>query len=163
ALLRELANLIAACGTKTEVLQAVEQCFHDGSHDLPFARLYLQENGEQAVTLALSAGSDSFRPSEDAAHDEIETVIRENHPGILECTSSSTEASSDHAPRLAMIVPLSRLSQGGTLGAFVAGINPHRPLDEAYRGFITLFSAQIAAGLINARDHEARQSRVEAV
>ncbi|HUN80773.1 MAG TPA: PAS domain S-box protein, partial [Phycisphaerae bacterium] len=163
ALLRELANLIATCNTKTEVLQAVEHCLHDGSHDLPFARLYLQEEGQDAVTLALSAGSDAFRQSEDGTHDEIETVIRENRPGILERTAKSSESSSDHGPRLALIVPLSRPSQGRALGAFVAGIDPHRPLDEAYRGFITLFSAQIAAGLLNARDHEARQSRVEAI
>ena len=42
-------------------------------------------------------------------------------------------------------------------------LNPHRPLDDAYRGFFELFVGQIAAGLANARAYEAERRRAEAL
>jgi signal transduction histidine kinase/DNA-binding response OmpR family regulator len=46
---------------------------------------------------------------------------------------------------------------------FIAGLNPHRPLDAAYRDFIGLFVGQIAASLANAHAHEEEQRRASAL
>src|SRR5262249_20300805 len=51
--------------------------------------------------------------------------------------------------------------QTAPAGALVAGVNPHRPLDEAYRTFVSLFAGQVAAGLASARACEAEQRRAE--
>ena len=45
----------------------------------------------------------------------------------------------------------------------VAALNPFRPLDDGYRGFIELVAGQIAAGIANARAYEDERSRAEAL
>ena len=37
-------------------------------------------------------------------------------------------------------------------GILVAGLNPYRPFDAEYRGFLDLLSGQIAAGLVDGWD-----------
>src|SRR5262252_3050316 len=43
----------------------------------------------------------------------------------------------------------------------VAGINPHRLLDEQYRGYLQLVAASIGAGVANAHAHQAARERAE--
>jgi signal transduction histidine kinase len=45
----------------------------------------------------------------------------------------------------------------------VAGLNPHRTLDQSYRGFIELLTGQIAAAVARADEHERERSRAEAL
>ena len=54
------------------------------------------------------------------------------------------------------------LQQGGAPSGFlVAALNRYRPLDEAYRGFVTLVAGHIAAGIGSARSYRAQQRRAE--
>ena len=48
-------------------------------------------------------------------------------------------------------------------GFLVAGLNPFRPLDAAYEGFVDLVAGQIAASLANARAYEEERKRAEAL
>ncbi len=48
-------------------------------------------------------------------------------------------------------------------GVLIAGANPYRPPDEAYRTFVSLYVGQIAAGLANARAYEEANQRAEAL
>ena len=52
---------------------------------------------------------------------------------------------------------------GRPAGFLVAGLNPYRPLDDAYRGFIDLTAGQIAAGIANAHAYEEERKRAEAL
>ena len=57
------------------------------------------------------------------------------------------------------------MSQGQEIpaGVIVAGINPYRPLDVSYSGFIDLIAGQIAASIANARSHEYEKKRAAAL
>jgi PAS domain S-box-containing protein len=46
---------------------------------------------------------------------------------------------------------------------FVAGVNPHRQLDEDFRGFFTLLANQIAGAIANAVAYEKERKRAEAL
>ena len=48
-------------------------------------------------------------------------------------------------------------------GFLVVGLNPFRPFDERYRGFIELTAAQISSALVNAGTYEAERRRAEAL
>ena len=48
-------------------------------------------------------------------------------------------------------------------GVLLAGLNPYRPLDEAYRGFLELVGGQIASSLASVRAREADRRRAEAL
>ena len=70
---------------------------------------------------------------------------------------------SGQPPRQAVIVPIAQQGQERPAGLLIAGLNPYRPFDEAYAGFIDLVAAQIAAGLGAARAYEAERRRAEAL
>ena len=45
----------------------------------------------------------------------------------------------------------------------VVGLNPYRPFDDGYRGFLELVAGQIAAGIANAQAYEEERRRAEAL
>jgi K+-sensing histidine kinase KdpD len=45
----------------------------------------------------------------------------------------------------------------------IAGINPYRPFDTAYSGFVNLLAGQIAAALASARVYEEEHKRAAAL
>lgn len=54
------------------------------------------------------------------------------------------------------------LQQGGTpRGFLVAALNRYRPLDDAYRDFVTLVAGHIASGIGSARSFRDQQRRAE--
>ena len=59
-------------------------------------------------------------------------------------------------------MPIRLAGQDGLSGLLVAGINPQRALDDAYRGFIDLVAQQIARAVATggARGSEARCSAI---
>ncbi|HEV7438100.1 MAG TPA: ATP-binding protein, partial [Methylobacterium sp.] len=69
----------------------------------------------------------------------------------------------DRPPSHVLILPIAQQGQSRPAGLFVAGLNPYRPLDESYRGFLDLFAGQIATGLANANAYEQERRRVEAL
>ena len=169
ALLRELASALATANSRAEVLQAVRRCLEDGSHDLPFARLYLSEPDKIAPQLVLVAGaSGAAAPgSNEISFWGVDQVLRENKPVILEDVgirpAEMDVGLRSQPPHQALVVPLLQQGLARPIGAFIAGINPLRALDDAYRGFIDLFVGQIAAGFANARAHEGEKNRAEAL
>jgi signal transduction histidine kinase len=69
----------------------------------------------------------------------------------------------DKPPRQVVVAPIVQQGEGQQTGLFIAGLNPYRPFDEAYAGFIDLVAAQIASGLAAARAYEAERRRAEAL
>ena len=61
------------------------------------------------------------------------------------------------------MVPIARQGQDPPAGFLVAGLNPYRPFDDAYRGFIDLVAGQIAAAFANAHAYEEERKRAEAL
>jgi K+-sensing histidine kinase KdpD len=48
-------------------------------------------------------------------------------------------------------------------GVIVAALNPYRPLDVSYAGFLNLVAGQIAASIANARAYQEERKRAEAL
>ena len=66
-------------------------------------------------------------------------------------------------PRAALLLPIAQQGQTRPAGVFIACLNRYRPLDDAYRRFLELLVAQIAAGLANARSYAEERQRAEAL
>jgi K+-sensing histidine kinase KdpD len=60
-------------------------------------------------------------------------------------------------------LPITSQGQDKPAGVIVAGLNPFRPLDVSYAGFINLVAGQIAASIANARAYSAEKKRAEAL
>ncbi|EYB69569.1 multi-sensor signal transduction histidine kinase [Deinococcus phoenicis] len=173
--LRVLRDLAAGTGearTPDEVLAALSTSLGPGTHDLPFALVYLP--GEEG-TLRLAAAP-GFR--EGTGH--TPGVLNLEEQGgtcpacdvFLDLTPRLTDLAApdalppgpwDRPPTQALVLPLAQAGQTRPAGVFVAALNPYRPLDEGYRGFLDLFVGQIAAALANANAYEEERRRAEAL
>ncbi len=66
-------------------------------------------------------------------------------------------------PERAIVLPLCRAGQSTPYALLVAGISPHRALDERYRRFLRATADQVMTVIANARAYEAEKKRAEAL
>ena len=66
-------------------------------------------------------------------------------------------------PERAMVLPLVREGQTAPYAFLVAGVSPHRALDERYRRFFRATADQVANVVASARAYEAERKRAEAL
>lgn len=174
ALLRDLASRLAATKATEEVFAAVEQCLGHNSPDLPFSLTYLFEDDGRRARLVSRTEISADHPAAAAVAEMsgapsmwpfAEVVAQATVPIVVEldATLAWPRGNWPRSPCRALIVPISAQGQTRPAGVFIAGLNVHRPLDEAYRAFIRLFVGQLTAGLANARAYEAERRRSEAL
>lgn len=169
ALLRHLGSDLASLQSETEVLASVAERLEQSTRSIPFGLVYLLESG--AAHLAATAGV----PYGHVAAPEV-VALDDAAPGwpLARASGGATvvgplaERFSDvptggwsEPPTEALVVPLRQQGQAGVYGYFVAALNPYQRLDSAYRSFVELVAAQIAAGLASARAYEAERRRAE--
>jgi signal transduction histidine kinase/DNA-binding response OmpR family regulator len=174
ALLRDLASRLAATNVTEEVFAAVERCLGASSPDLPFSLTYLFEDQGRRARLVSRTEISTAHPAA-AAVIEIGTapsrwpfaeVLAQGTVPILAELDPGLEwprGSWPRAPDKALLVPISEQGQTRPAGVFIAGLNVHRPVDDATRAFIRLFVGQLTAGLANARAYQAERRRAEAL
>jgi anti-anti-sigma factor len=174
ATLRDLAAALAPARTRQEVLDAAGEQLLRNLADLPFTAVYLYDE-DGAARVRTTAGIDPEQgvlPAVITPDDPRRAALAElpAGSGVLveglaarfpELPSGDWERSPDRA----VVVPLTSSGQGPTdsAGFLVVGLNPHRPYDEGYRGFLDLVAHQLSAGLLNADSYEAERERAEAL
>jgi len=173
--LRSLAAELNKTITEEEVVSCIGRCLGENQKDLPFTLLYLfTEDGNEA-RLACQTGMSKHDP---AAPESIhlnqknqawpvsellagkDSMIVEN---LVERFGSVPCGSWDKSPWRALLLPITSQGQDKPAGVIVAGLNPYRPLDVSYAGFINLVAGQIAASIANARAYSAEKKRAEAL
>ncbi len=167
ATLRMLAAGLASGRSEAEVLSAVEGGLTENRFDLPFSLVYLFEDSGRA-RLACASG---IERGHQAAPEVITTAELEaawalpaqEDPVVVEWLARRfpelPSGEWDDAPQTALVAPLGRQRDGRGAGVLIAGLNPHRPLDSGYSGFIGLLAGQIAAAIASARAHDREQER----
>lgn len=178
-LVRELASQLGLAQTSPQVFAGIQQCLAARPADVPFALVYLFENGGKSARLACLHGvepasamapawidCDPRRVSEAVAWPGGAMLDRRAEVVVDHLRRRFGEVPTgpwDIPPRLALLVPLAGQGQDRPAGFLVAGVNPYRPLDAAYKGFVGLLAGQIAAALSNADAYEAEHQRAEAL
>jgi PAS domain S-box-containing protein len=171
--LRELAAELTAAGTEAQVLDAVARSLQQNNKDIPFALVYLLDGLRTAHLAARSGIAPShpaappivdadpgaawplFEPASDRSARIIEKLRSE--------FTSLPQGAWSEPPRSAALVPLHWQNQETPLGFLVVGLNPFRPFDTEYEGFINLLGGQIAAAISNARAYEEEKRRAESL
>ena len=172
--LRLLASELSAAINEHDILKAIERSLSKNQKDLPFALVYLQD---QAGICRLACAS-GFGPDDPAAPRSIaiddpdavwpagevlskrEAVIVDR---LRDVFPSLPAGAWSEPPGRAKVVPLVRQKQESPLGFLVVGLNPFRPLDADYEGFVDLIAGQIAGGIFSARAFEQERRRAEAL
>jgi signal transduction histidine kinase/DNA-binding response OmpR family regulator len=163
AALSQLGARLAAARSESEVVEAIAGGLAGATKDLPFSLLYLNgTSGEPRLERAIG-----FAPGHPAAP----ILLREGQPwqtaaGLVELGPSFGDLPSapwSERPNFAVVVPIAPQGQPDSVGILIAGLNPHRPYDDAYSNFIDLLAGQIAAALAGARVYEEERRRAQAL
>ena len=173
-ILRELAAQTADSKTVQAACEAFARVLGAGNPDLPFAILYLlDEDGKFASLLAKTGIGDAFAPAAlRLDHDDdpwgVARVIREGDVILLNDLvlrfATLPGGVWPEPTTSAIVLPVAKPGQkAGTTGVLVAGINPRRALDDAYRGFFDLVAGHLATAVSNARAYEEERKRAEAL
>lgn len=169
ATLRDLGSDPSVVRTEEEIMGFAERQLGHNLRDLPFTLTYLFDDdggarlagatgiaaGHAIAPSRVGAGDDGGWPLEQPARGET-TVVALDADRHADLPTGQWRA----PPTRALVVPLQQ--QGGSpIGFLVAALNRYRPLDDTYRGFVTLVAGHIAAGIGSARNYQAQQQRAE--
>jgi PAS domain S-box-containing protein len=173
ATLRDLGLELAASRTEDDVCTAVREQVGRNGRDLPFTLTYRFED-DGVARLAVATGITAGHP---AAPGLIDLASPEIAWPVCELLAGSTVVIDDLATRFeqlptggwaappthAVAVPLAQQGQARPAGFLIAALNPYRPFDDRYQGFVDLLAGQIAAGLASAGAYEAEHQRAAAL
>jgi len=173
--LRSLAGELTKTITEEEVVDCIARCLGDNQKDLPFALLYLfSEDGKEARLACQTgmwdghaaapesidlAGTNQAWPVGELLNGK-DSIVIEN---LSERFESVPSGAWDKPTWRALLLPITSQGQDKPAGVIIAGLNPFRPLDVSYAGFINLVAGQIAASIANARAYSAEKKRAEAL
>ncbi|MGE4242819.1 response regulator [Ramlibacter sp.] len=160
--LRELARGLAKAYSFSAVLAATVEGLRLAMRDLPFSVLYLFDD-EGEARLAASAGIDAGvplapAPAQRGGNWDAERVRAGDGTFVVPLATLEGVPCGpwDKPAARAIVVPLARQGAGGPAGFLACAVNPYRPTDQDFIGFVQLLAGQIAASLSNAEDYEAR-------
>ena len=171
ALLRDLATRMANVHSREEICTRAAAELVSNAHDLPFALIYVPDEGGTRFRLQSTAGIDPTHP---AAPEHLDA--RSEHPWPVHPVLSSQRLRIvdlpgaidapfprgpwPRAPDKAAVIPI---GEGDRAGLLIVGLNPFRLLDESYQSFLQLVAGQIAAAIGSAQAYEEERSRAEAL
>ncbi|HWE54187.1 MAG TPA: SpoIIE family protein phosphatase [Acidimicrobiales bacterium] len=170
AILRDLGATSATDMSEVQVCAAASTVLAAEGQAVPFCTVYLFD-GDGTAGLAATGGLPSGHEAAPAsiAPDDPDPVwpVREVLAGRTEKVELGVRFAElprgqwPDPPLHALVTPL--LSQSGSepYGFLVAGLNRYRPLDDAYRSFVTLVADQITTQVAKARSFDAERRRAE--
>ncbi len=170
ALLRDLATCLAQATTEEAVFRDVGPCLDGEPRDLPFSLLYVFDAESRRARVVARSGFGEDAPAaatvdlgDPSAPWALDRIASGVPSASMSCPPGMPRGRWDTSPSQALVLPLGQQGQGMPAGAFVAGLNPFRPLDADYRSFIGLIAGQVAAALASMRAYQEERHRVEAL
>jgi signal transduction histidine kinase/DNA-binding response OmpR family regulator len=174
----DLAERTAEVKTVHDAYRLILEVLAGNEADLPFVLLYvLTENGEAAELAGDSGWSDYAGPAKPARVVLGGPRATDGWPLGEVVTSGDEVIVTDLAARFgtlppgrwqappahALALPLMRAGHAAPYAVLVAGISPHRALDERYRRFFRATADQIMAVVASARTYEEERARAAAL
>jgi signal transduction histidine kinase/DNA-binding response OmpR family regulator len=175
--LRELAARATDAQTDEGACRIATDTLAMNQADIPFALLYLLDKDGKHARLAGTSGLPPEAASSQLVID-LDAEVHEKggqwplaqvvHSGHSEFISDLTGlidlvAILPDSARSALVLPIASSGQENLYGLLVVGINPHRALDDDYRGFFELVARQIAANIARIRAYQEEWERAEAL
>jgi PAS domain S-box-containing protein len=173
--LRSLAAELSKTITEEDVVSSISRSLSENERDLPFTLSYfLSQNGKQARLVCrtgIAAGhpaapdvielseKNQIWPMNDLVSGKDSVVVED----LAERFGSLPTGAWDSSPSRALLLPMTSQAQNAPAGIIVIGLNPYRPLDVSYAGFLNLLAGQVAASVANARAYEEEKKRSEAL
>lgn len=167
ALLRGLAATTADARNVPDACRGAVQALETDPADLPFALIYVLDTSKESASLlgvaglpgtdnpaspsSVVLGAPCIWPLLDAFRNRRESVVSD----LANTMTGLPVARAGHILKQAAILPIAPTGAGGKEAVLVAGLNPLRPFDDNYRGFLRLVACGISAALASVQAYEA--------
>jgi PAS domain S-box-containing protein len=177
-MLHDLSARAADAKSEDEAYRTVMEVLSGNELDLPFVLPYvLDEKADQARLVGVSGWKDYEGPAK-PDHIPVATDVSAAQWPLAEATRTAREVMVDDLtgrfgplpagswngrPERAIVLPLSRAGQATPYAFLVAGVSPHRALDDRYQRFFRATADQVMTVIVNARAYEAEKKRAEAL
>jgi signal transduction histidine kinase/FixJ family two-component response regulator len=167
ASVRLLAASLWGAPREADLLQSIERTLSGNAHDLPFTLLYL--TGPDSAPPRLAAATGFARQPVTALEDEWPLAMTDGQPQPMVVDDLRRRFGElptgfwSIPPHQALVMPIAQQGNERPAGMLIVGLNPHRPLDAGYRGFIELIARQITSALTNVRAYAEEQQRATAL
>ena len=175
--LRDLAAGTAECKTADQACERSALALAGNPHDVPFALIYLLDDGRPTARLQGSAG---LLPGLPVSPDTIvlaDTIATGGWPLGAVFTRGEPVVVKDlpflfgalpggpwpESPTEARVLPIVKAGHRRPAGFLVAGISPRRQFDADYAGFFDLVAVQVANAVAVARAIEDERRRAAAL
>ncbi len=159
--LRDLASRASGARDVTAACKVCAETLAENPHSIPFAALYLFDEDRKVAKLVGSAGLESGSPvaAESIAVAEMPQIVAE---GVRSAQMTVIEDLAvlpgplprgpwDTPPSTVVILPILMPGQNSPLGFVLAGVNPWKRLDAAFRTFFELVGGHISTAVAKAR------------
>jgi signal transduction histidine kinase/DNA-binding response OmpR family regulator len=168
--LNAAAAVLMETRTVADAVRATVRACGDGHPDLPFVAVYVETAetpGEYALRGATPRVADLLPTTlaplasphdTDAAQPSAQVV-----DDLARRVPALPTAFAGEVPRQALVISLGESGPESLGGCLVVGLNPHRPLDEQYRGFCRLLADQVSAALATAGSYQQQRRRADAL
>ncbi|AGL20328.1 SpoIIE family protein phosphatase [Actinoplanes sp. N902-109] len=157
--LSRLSALLADSPDQAALGAQVARVLGENDADVPFAALYLDDPAEPAkLMLAGACGlpPTACWPLSEVAGQAVERAVRTGKPGTVAALDVAHPPPSSAAPE-ALVLPVGVGT--GAVGALVVGVSRFLAMDDGYRDFFTLATAQISRAVANLRAYEQERRR----
>ncbi|UPT65061.1 MAG: GAF domain-containing protein [Hyphomonadaceae bacterium JAD_PAG50586_4] len=170
ATLRDLGAQTARARSVDEACQIAMQVLEHNRQDFPYALIRMLDAQRRRAKCVAGSPAD---------HDLLVEVLEiDQEPQLAQMLASdeivTIALSPEESARLprgvwptppvqAFMAPMLAKTDSGISGIFVAGINPYRRFDAAYRDFAETVATQIASAIANANAHEEERMRAAAL
>jgi signal transduction histidine kinase len=176
--LRELAVRAIDASSAEQVCEVAALTLGDNALDVPFVLLYLLDDAGDCARLAATLriqgdAAPAFVPVSDprwpgGADGQGWPLARIVWGGrmlvlsdLLERFGALSGGCWSEPPSTAVALPLEAQGERRPQGVLIAGVSPHRELDEGYRSFFQTAAEQIASAVRHARRHQEERRRAE--
>jgi len=153
-LLHALSTADGALGDEAAVLDGLCSALAGDPLDVPFAAVYLDDDGGRLRRAATIGCAPERLPASVADADEL--------PGRVSDLRIVGGLWEDRV-RDAVALPLTSASGDSRVGVLVLGVSPNLALDDEYRTFLDLVAGQFVSALGNARAFETERRRAESL
>ena len=176
-MLHDLAARAADAKSEQDAYRLVLEVLSTNELDLPFALLYVLNEEADTAQLMGASGWSSYQGAAKPARASLCEGGEMRWP-LAEVVNGAREVIVDDLaarfgplpvgrwgarPERAIALPLSRGGQSAPYAVLVAGVSPHRALDERYQRFFRATADQIMAVVACARAYEEERARAEAL
>jgi signal transduction histidine kinase len=179
--IRMLHDLVARAGearSEADAHRTAMEVLATNALDIPFLLLYVMNDAADAVQLAGHCGlkdytgpampaSIAISASAPAYSWPLRDVLMGAREMVIDDLSGRfgplPAGPWNGRPERALILPLVRTGQQVPVAFLIAGVSPHRVLDDRYRRFFHATAVQLMSVIINAQAYEAETERAEAL